>query len=130
MGDVFKMVADELISGEAFQQKEASSESVLKTPDREFIPQSCHELVHELIEDIMLEGSADLDSGTERTSCSSDQSTVSTPDLLEGNVQRTAEVASDVVDHVVESVSAALFMMSGCTTISKISILKHYHNII
>ena len=114
-------------SDEAFQQKKSS---VLKTVDTKCIPQSCHELLQELVGGIMLEGSADLDSGTERTSCSSDQSTVSTPDLLEGNVQRTAEVASDVVDHVVESVSAALFMMSGCTTISKISILKHYHNII
>ncbi|KAL6473823.1 hypothetical protein MHYP_G00173840 [Metynnis hypsauchen] len=116
--DVFKLVADELISGGAFQQKEPSSESVLKTLDTDFIPQSCHELVHELTEDVMLEGSADLDSGMERTSSSSDQSVVSVPDLLEGNVQRTAEVASDVVDHVVESVSAALFMTSGCTTIN------------
>ncbi|KAL7868390.1 hypothetical protein SRHO_G00097740 [Serrasalmus rhombeus] len=77
--DVFKMFADELRSGEAFQQKEASSEPVLKTLDRE--------LVHKLLEDLM----------------------------LQGNVQRTAEVASDVVDHVVASTSAALFMTSGCT---------------
>ncbi|KAL6473824.1 hypothetical protein MHYP_G00173850 [Metynnis hypsauchen] len=46
------------------------------------------------------------------------QSVVSVPELLERNVQRTAEVASDVVDHVVESVSAALFITSGCTTIN------------
>ena len=117
------MVAEELFSGEALQQKEASSEAVLKTPDREFIPQSCHGLVHELIEDIMLEGSADLDSGTERTSCSSDP-TISTPDLLE--VQRTAEVANAVVDHVVDFVSAALFKTSGCNSFSKSSIFKTF----
>ncbi|KAL7858628.1 hypothetical protein AOLI_G00187300 [Acnodon oligacanthus] len=115
--DVFKKVAEELMNGEAFQQ-EASSESVLKTQDTDFIPQSCHELVHELIEDVMLERSADVDSGKERTSSSSDQSIISTLDLLDGNVQRTAEVASAAVDHVVESVSAALFVTSGCTTIN------------
>ena len=97
--------------------------SVLKTVDTKCIPQSCHELLQELVDGIMLEGSADPDSGKETTSSSSDPS-ISTPDLLE--VQRTAEVANEVVDHVVDFVSAALFKTSGCNSFSKSSIFKTF----
>ncbi|KAL6473862.1 hypothetical protein MHYP_G00174230 [Metynnis hypsauchen] len=57
VSDIFKMVADELIICKAYQQKEAS---VLKPVDTKFIPQSHHERVQDLVEDIMLEGSSHL----------------------------------------------------------------------
>ncbi|XP_017569047.1 uncharacterized protein LOC108436847 isoform X2 [Pygocentrus nattereri] len=67
VSDIFKIVADELITCEAYQQKEAS---VLKLADTKFIPQSHHERVLDLVEDIMLEGSSDLDRGKETMSAS------------------------------------------------------------